>query len=52
MPCFSLCEGHRKEFLVPDRSKYVSMDKHFLKSYLELVVKVNLLIVQTFLEIL
>ena len=31
--------GHRKEFVLPDRNKYVSMDRHFLKSYMDLVVK-------------
>ncbi|KXJ28476.1 uncharacterized protein LOC110247968 isoform X2 [Exaiptasia diaphana] len=31
--------GHRKEFILPDRKKYVSMDKQYLKSYLELVIK-------------
>lgn len=30
--------GHRKEFLLPDRNKYVSMERHFLKSYMRLVV--------------
>ncbi|CAG2239170.1 unnamed protein product [Mytilus edulis] len=32
--------GHRKEFVLPDRNKYVSMDRHFLKSYMDLVVKI------------
>lgn len=31
--------GHRPEFVLPDRNKYVSMDRHFLKSYMDLVVK-------------
>ncbi|GBP40887.1 Malate synthase [Eumeta japonica] len=31
--------GHRPEFLLPDRNKYVNMERHFLKSYLQLVVK-------------
>lgn len=31
--------GHRKEFVLPDRNKYVSMDRHFLKSYMDLVVR-------------
>ncbi|XP_033743783.1 malate synthase-like [Pecten maximus] len=30
--------GCRKDFLLPDRNKYVSMDRHFLKSYMDLVV--------------
>ncbi|KAK3697107.1 hypothetical protein QZH41_016920, partial [Actinostola sp. cb2023] len=31
--------GHRNDFILPDRKKYVSMDKQYLKSYLELVIK-------------
>ncbi|XP_067850156.1 malate synthase-like isoform X1 [Heptranchias perlo] len=31
--------GHRREFLLPDRSKYVNMEKLFLKSYMDLLVK-------------
>ncbi|KPJ05321.1 Malate synthase, glyoxysomal [Papilio xuthus] len=31
--------GDRKEFLLPDRNKYVNMDRHFLNSYMKLVVK-------------
>ncbi|XP_072112313.1 malate synthase-like isoform X3 [Mobula birostris] len=31
--------GHRQEFLLPDRSKYVNMEKMFLKSYMDLLVK-------------
>lgn len=31
--------GHRRDFLLPDRNKYVSMDRHFLKSYMDLVVQ-------------
>ncbi len=31
--------GHRRQFLLPDRSKYVNMENHFLKSYLGLVVQ-------------
>ncbi|XP_072898813.1 malate synthase-like [Hemitrygon akajei] len=31
--------GHRREFLLPDRSKYVNMEKMFLKSYMDLLVK-------------
>ncbi|XP_063776438.1 uncharacterized protein LOC134918481 [Pseudophryne corroboree] len=31
--------GHRLEFLLPDRSKYVNMEKHFLKSYMDLLVQ-------------
>jgi len=30
--------GHRPAFLLPDRSKYVSMDKPFLAAYVKLVV--------------
>ncbi|XP_043530038.1 malate synthase-like [Chiloscyllium plagiosum] len=31
--------GCRREFLLPDRSKYVNMEKQFLKSYMDLLVK-------------
>ncbi|XP_066576225.1 malate synthase-like [Amia ocellicauda] len=31
--------GHRPSFLLPDRSKYVNMEKLFLKSYMELLVQ-------------
>ncbi|XP_056138205.1 malate synthase-like [Lampris incognitus] len=31
--------GHREAFLLPDRSKYVSMEKRFLRSYMELLVQ-------------
>ncbi|MEE6461503.1 hypothetical protein FKM82_001308 [Ascaphus truei] len=31
--------GHRLEFLLPDRSKYVNMEKLFLKSYMDLLVQ-------------
>ncbi|KAM8940016.1 uncharacterized protein RCH25_000156 isoform 2-T2 [Pelodytes ibericus] len=31
--------GHRLEFLLPDRSKYVNMEKIFLKSYMDLLVQ-------------
>ncbi|KAJ8015632.1 hypothetical protein DPEC_G00028120 [Dallia pectoralis] len=31
--------GHRKAFLLPDRSKYVNMEKLFLRSYMELLVQ-------------
>ncbi|XP_023944882.1 uncharacterized protein LOC112050770 [Bicyclus anynana] len=30
--------GDRKEFLLPDRNKYVNMEKKFLNSYMQLVV--------------
>lgn len=30
--------GDREEFLLPDRNKYVNMDRHFLSSYMKLVV--------------
>ncbi len=31
--------GSRPNFVLPDRSKYVNMERHFLKSYMRLVVK-------------
>uniref|UniRef100_A0A8C6MH32 malate synthase n=3 Tax=Nothobranchius TaxID=28779 RepID=A0A8C6MH32_NOTFU len=31
--------GHREDFLLPDRSKYVNMEKHFLRSYMDLLVQ-------------
>ncbi|XP_036407523.1 malate synthase-like [Megalops cyprinoides] len=31
--------GHRTAFLLPDRSKYVNMEKLFLKSYMDLLVQ-------------
>lgn len=31
--------GDRKEFLLPDRNKYVNMQRHFLKKYMELVIQ-------------
>ncbi|XP_038611124.1 malate synthase, glyoxysomal-like isoform X2 [Tachyglossus aculeatus] len=31
--------GHRAQFLLPDRSKYVNMEKVFLKSYMDLLVQ-------------
>ncbi|KAK2849575.1 hypothetical protein Q5P01_009409 [Channa striata] len=31
--------GHRPAFLLPDRSKYVNMEKHFLRSYMDLLVQ-------------
>ncbi|XP_022612828.1 malate synthase, glyoxysomal-like isoform X2 [Seriola dumerili] len=31
--------GHRQAFLLPDRSKYVNMEKRFLRSYMELLVQ-------------
>ncbi|KAL9973992.1 hypothetical protein ACROYT_G020519 [Oculina patagonica] len=31
--------GHRPDFILPDRKKYVSMDKQYLKSYMDLVIK-------------
>jgi malate synthase len=31
--------GARAAFLLPDRSKYVDMERHFLRSYLALVVQ-------------
>lgn len=31
--------GHRREFILPDRSKYVNIEKMFLKSYMDLLIK-------------
>lgn len=31
--------GHRKAFLLPDRSKYVNMEKRFLRTYMDLLVQ-------------
>ncbi|XP_038554713.1 malate synthase-like isoform X2 [Micropterus salmoides] len=31
--------GHRRAFLLPDRSKYVNMEKRFLRSYMDLLVQ-------------
>ncbi|XP_026213464.1 malate synthase-like [Anabas testudineus] len=31
--------GHRPAFLLPDRSKYVNMEKRFLRSYMDLLVQ-------------
>lgn len=31
--------GHRPAFLLPDRSKYVNMEKRFLSSYMDLLVQ-------------
>ncbi|XP_014681941.1 PREDICTED: malate synthase-like [Priapulus caudatus] len=31
--------GGRREFILPDRSKYVNMQRHFLKSYMDLVIQ-------------
>ncbi|KAM3842724.1 malate synthase-like [Diretmus argenteus] len=31
--------GHREAFLLPDRSKYVNMEKRFLRSYMDLLVQ-------------
>lgn len=36
MVCFL---GHRADFLLPDRSKYVDMEKRFLHSYMDLLVQ-------------
>ena len=33
------CPGHRSAFLLPDRSKYVNMEKRFLRSYMDLLVQ-------------
>lgn len=37
-PAFCL-SGHRRDFLLPDRSKYVNMEKRFLHSYMDLLVQ-------------
>ncbi|XP_030638936.1 malate synthase-like [Chanos chanos] len=31
--------GHRGDFLLPDRSKYVNMEKRFLRSYMDLLIQ-------------
>lgn len=31
--------GCRKEFVLPDRNKYVNMQRHFLAKYMQLVVQ-------------
>lgn len=31
--------GDSRDFLLPDRNKYVSMDRHFLLKYMQLVVQ-------------
>ncbi|AWP12546.1 putative malate synthase glyoxysomal-like isoform 2 [Scophthalmus maximus] len=31
--------GHRPAFMLPDRSKYVDIEKHFLRSYMDLLVQ-------------
>ncbi|KAM4621515.1 malate synthase-like [Polymixia lowei] len=31
--------GHREAFLLPDRSKYVNMEKRFLRNYMDLLVQ-------------
>lgn len=31
--------GHRRDFLLPDRNKYVNMEKRFLRSYMDLLVQ-------------
>ena len=30
--------GHRQDFMLPDRNKYVNMQRHFLRSYMDLVI--------------
>ncbi|XP_012267964.2 malate synthase-like [Athalia rosae] len=32
--------GNEKSFVLPDRNKYVNMNRHFLKRYMELVVQI------------
>lgn len=39
-PRFCL-SGHRRDFLLPDRSKYVNMEKRFLRSYMDLLVQTS-----------
>ncbi|KAG7473073.1 malate synthase, glyoxysomal-like isoform X2 [Solea senegalensis] len=31
--------GHRRTFLLPDRTRYINMEKHFLHSYMNLLVQ-------------
>lgn len=31
--------GDRREFILPDRNKYVNMQRHFLAKYMKLVVQ-------------
>lgn len=31
--------GHRSDFVLPDRNKYVNMQRHFLRSYMDLVIQ-------------
>ena len=31
--------GHREEFMLPDRNRFVSMDLHFLKCYMVLLIQ-------------
>lgn len=38
---FVLTLGERPDFILPDRKKYVSMDKQYLKSYMDLEIKVR-----------
>jgi hypothetical protein len=33
--------GERPSFILPDRNKYVNMEKTFLSSYMKLLVKVS-----------
>lgn len=33
--------GNNKSFILPDRNKYVNMNRHFLKRYMELVVQIS-----------
>lgn len=37
---FRVFLGDNPSFILPDRNKYVNMEKHFLKKYMELVVRV------------
>ncbi|KAK2548619.1 Malate synthase [Acropora cervicornis] len=37
--------GDRTDFILPDRKKYVSMDKQYLKSYMDLVIKACFVVV-------
>ncbi|KAG7166286.1 Malate synthase-like [Homarus americanus] len=32
--------GHRSDFILPDRNKYVNMQRHFLRSYMNLVIQI------------
>ena len=35
---FSVHAGHRSDFVLPDRTRYVDMQRHFLQSYMQLLI--------------